>query len=218
MSFLRVEHGMSRFIYIIDDDVDFRNSLRSLLSARGCFHLLPFASGDAFLAAQREEFEGVILLDDLMPGSSGLDVLRHLAERRVRWPVIMLAGEGDTNFAVQAMKLGAFDYLEKPVRAPDLIACIDSAFARIDCIDQEERFVDRACERIARLSERELEVLKLVVAGLSNKQVAYKLDISLRTVEVHRANIMDKLDAHSVAEAIRLAIGARLVPLHAATT
>jgi two-component system response regulator FixJ len=179
---------------------------------------LPFASGDAFLAAQREEFEGVILLDDLMPGSSGLDVLRHLAERRVRWPVIMLAGEGDTNFAVQAMKLGAFDYLEKPVRAPDLIACIDSAFARIDCIDQEERFVDRACERIARLSERELEVLKLVVAGLSNKQVAYKLDISLRTVEVHRANIMDKLDAHSVAEAIRLAIGARLVPLHAATT
>jgi two-component system response regulator FixJ len=209
---------MSRFIYIVDDDDEFRNSLRSLLATRGSFHLLPFASGDAFLACQPEEFEGVVLLDNLMPGSSGLDVLRDLSERRVRWPVIMLAGEGDIVTAVQAMKLGAFDYLEKSVPPPDLFACIDSAFARIDRIDLDERFVDRACERVARLTERELEVLKLVVAGLSNKQVAYKLDISLRTVEVHRAHIMDKLDAQSVAEAIRLAIAARLVPLHAVTT
>ena len=206
---------MYRFVYLVDDDKSYRNSLRSLLETRGNMYLIPYDTGDDFLAARPEDL-GVVLLDNRMPGSSGLEVLEKLREREGRWPVIMLTGYGDVATAVQAMKLGAVNYLEKPHRAEALFESLDEAFHQIEDASDGARFARRAKTAITRLSGRERQVLELLVAGFSNKEIGLKLDLSLRTVELYRGKMMDTLGAESLAEAICLAVAAGLMPLHAA--
>jgi two-component system response regulator FixJ len=206
---------MYRFVYLVDDDKNYRNSLRSLLETRGKMHLIPYDTGDDFLAARPED-QGVVLLDNRMPGSSGLEVLEKLREREGRWPVIILTGYGDITTAVQAMKLGAVNYLEKPHRAEALFEALDEAFHQIEDASDGARFARRAKSAIARLSERERQVLELLTAGFSNKEIGIKLDLSLRTIELYRGKMMDSLAAESLAEAVCLAVAGGLAPLHAA--
>ncbi|MEZ0241948.1 MAG: response regulator transcription factor [Sphingomonas sp.] len=202
---------MTRTIYIVDDDDAVRASLHSLLSVRADLVIRSYRSGDAFLAEARELDSGVLLLDFHMPGASGLDVLHSLGDSTTFVPII-LTGQGNVSLAVQAMKAGALDFIEKPYEADQLLQIVDSAFARLEADTDAAARVDQAAAKIARLSPRETDVLKGLIEGRSNKVIAYELDISPRTVEIYRANLMEKLEVRSLSEALRVAFAAGLFP------
>ena len=202
---------MSKTIYIVDDDDAVRASLHSLLSVQADLIVRGYRSGDAFLEETGELDPGVVLLDFHMPGSNGLDVLKAL-ERNVRFVPIILTGQGNVGLAVQAMKAGALDFVEKPYDARTLMAAIDQAFAQLDQGGEAEARVQAARAKIALLSPRETDTLKGLIEGRSNKVIAYELDISPRTVEIYRANLMEKLDVRSLSEALRIAFAAGMVP------
>lgn len=197
---------MTRFVYIVEDEAEVRESLRTLLLTRKDLHLIPFKSGDAFVDGLEDHEPGCVLLDLVMPGLHGLEVMERLAARPEHWPTIVLTGYGNVPTAVQAMKLGAVDYLEKPYAAEDLFAALDAAHQRLDQREADGHAERDAQDRLARLSAREREVMQAVVDGCSNKQVAERLGISLRTVEVHRASIMSKLEVTSIAGLVRAAL------------
>ncbi|SEN79153.1 two component transcriptional regulator, LuxR family [Sphingomonas gellani] len=197
---------MTRFVYIVDDEAEVRESLRALLQTRRDLHLVPFRSGDAFMEAMEEHEPGCVLLDLLMPGMHGMDLLEQVSQREDAWPTVVLTGHGDVASAVRAIKLGAIDYLEKPYRAELLFAAVDAAHDRLSALEAESQFRRAARERLARLTTRELEVLDAILEGLSNKRIAERLGVSLRTVEVHRASIMTKLESGSVAALVRTAL------------
>ncbi len=202
---------MIHFINIVDDDEAVRSSLYTLLATRKNLMIRLFKSGDEFLAAFDELEGGVVLLDIHMPGASGLDVLRIMREDNRGFAAIVITGQGDIGMAVQAMKLGAFDFIEKPYDHVTLFGAIDACTARLG---RESASVERARaarERIRSLSDRELETLLLLIDGKANKQVALALNVSPRTVEVHRANLMAKLDVGSLPEAVRLAFAAGII-------
>jgi two-component system response regulator FixJ len=202
---------MTRTIYIVDDDDAVRASLHSLLSVRADLVIRSYRSGDAFLAEAGELDSGVLLLDFHMPGASGLDVL-HTLNGGSNFVPIILTGQGNVGLAVQAMKAGALDFIEKPYEADQLLQIVDSAFSRLEADSDAAARVDQAAAKIAKLSPRETDVLKGLIEGRSNKVIAYELDISPRTVEIYRANLMEKLEVRSLSEALRVAFAAGLFP------
>ncbi len=198
-----------RLIHLIDDDDAVRRSASFLLKTSG-FAVETWSSGVDFLRASKQVSAGCILLDVRMPEMDGLEVQRELNARGVAMPVIVLTGHGDIATAVQAMKEGAVDFLEKPFERDALLRAIDAAFTRLDQAGTLAMAERDARVRIAALTPREQDVLRGLVRGHPNKTIAYDLGISPRTVEVHRANLMSKLEVRSLSEALRLAFGAGL--------
>ena len=198
-----------RLIHIIDDEESVRKSASFLLRISG-FETRSYSSGVAFLREAMHAPMGCILLDIRMPEMDGLEVQRELNARGIKMPVIVLTGHGDVGIAVQAMKGGAIDFLEKPFEKEHLLEAIGAAFDRIENWQGETSAQHAAQIRIDVLSQREQEVLRGLVRGHPNKTIAYDLGISPRTIEVHRANLMSKLKARNLSEALRIAFSAGL--------
>lgn len=198
-----------RIVHLVDDEESIRKSAGFMLKTSG-FAVQTYASGIAFLKAVKTAEPGCILLDVRMPGMDGLEVQEVLAERGVTMPVIVLTGHGDVGIAVRVMKAGAVDFLEKPFEKTALLASIGVAFSRLDKSDARSLREAEARVRVAVLTPREREVLIGLANGFPNKTIAYDLDISTRTVEVHRANLMTKLEVHSLSDALRIAFAAGL--------
>ncbi|PZO87023.1 MAG: DNA-binding response regulator [Sphingomonas sanxanigenens] len=198
-----------RLIHLVDDEESIRRSAGFMLRTSG-FEVKVYASGVEFLKELKVAEAGCILLDVRMPGMDGLEVQAELATRGVGMPVIVLTGHGDVAIAVQAMKNGAVDFLEKPFEKARLLAAIEEGFRRLDDRGEAMSSAREASVRLAALTPRETDVLRGLVRGHPNKTIAYDLGISPRTVEVHRANLMAKLDVHSLSEALRLAFAAGL--------
>jgi two-component system response regulator FixJ len=168
----------------------------------------PFASGLDFLEALPDLEPGCILLDLRMPQMDGFAVMDAIAERKIDWPIIVMTGHGEVPVAVRAMKQGAVDFVEKPFSEQTLLACFTQAFGVLKEREEAGSRQRKAHERAALLTGREREVLQCLLAGLSNKEIAQSLGISLRTVEMHRGNMMDRLQASSLAEALTIALEA----------
>lgn len=205
---------MIRNIYVVDDDDPVRMSLQRLLAFQSNLIIRGFRSGDAFLEQVDELEPGVLLLDFHMPGSTGMDVLKDLAAkpRKSRFVSIILTGQGNIGMAVQAMKAGAMDFLEKPYEPERLLEVVERAFGRLEQDSAAAAGLEAAQAKIAKLSPRETEVLKGLIEGRPNKIIAHELDLSPRTVEIYRANVMDKLEVRSLSEALRIAFAAGLIP------
>jgi FixJ family two-component response regulator len=199
-------------VFIVDDDPLFRRALQRLLTTNG-FPARVFCSAREFLdQGAKMPAVGCLLLDVKMPGLSGMDLQAELKQRGLRLPIVFITGHGTVPMGVRAMKEGAVDFLQKPFDAQTLIATIRQAVARSrqevaeqnECLDLEQRFCS--------LSRRECDVFRLVVKGLLNKQIAYELGIVEQTVKVHRARVMDKMQADSLSELVRMAETLRLPP------
>ena len=203
---------LTRLVHIVDDDEWVRESASILLDSAG-YDIVAHESGVAFLETLPELEPGCVILDMHMPVLTGLQVQEQLAARGVHWPVIVLTGQGDIGIAVQAMKNGAFEFLEKPYENNHLLQALTEAFEKIDQIHEESAREASARVRIESLSQRELQVVQGLLAGLPNKLIAYELDLSTRTVEIYRANAMDKLKASSLSTALRIAMTAGVQPL-----
>ena len=194
-------------VYVIDDEGDVRRSLGFFLKTAG-FLPRPFLSGEDFLADAPRLAPGCVLLDVRLGGISGLEVIEQLGARRSRLPVIIMTGHGDIATAVQAMKLGAIDFLEKPFGEDALAKALRRGF---ELLEQRSRAADERQEAerlIESLSPREHNVLALLSEGKSNKEVANLLDLSVRTVEMHRAAMFDRLSVRSLPEALKIAFRA----------
>ena len=207
---------VDRTVHVVDDDPAVRRSLERLLDAAG-FHVVSYQSPAAFLNAASGLSAGCVLLDIRMPGVDGLEVQARLNRLRVNLPVIVMTGHGDVPSAVRAMKAGAVDFLEKPFDDETLLNAIGGAFAKASRLIGD-REAERAAQRIAALSPREREVLDALLAGRPNTVIAFDLNISVRTVEVHRARMMERLGTKQFADAIRLAVMAKLAPRNRAGT
>jgi two-component system response regulator FixJ len=200
-----------RMMHIVDDDDVVRESASMLLESAG-YTVITYASGPEFLATFDAAIPSCILLDIHMPQMDGLEVQRRLQESGVAFPVIVLTGQGDVSIAVQAMKNGAFEFLEKPYLNEILLEAVRDAFSRLEATSEDRAMTAQARERVAKLTNRELQVMRALLAGLPNKLIAYEFDLSIRTVEIHRAHVMDKLDARSLSTAVRVALAAGVEP------
>ncbi len=196
-----------RKIYLIDDDEAIRRSASFMLKTSG-FDVETFASGVNFLKVARSLDPGCVLLDVRMPEIDGLAVQANMKEHGIALPVIVMTGHGDVTVAVAAMKAGAVDFLEKPFEKAELLAAMDNGFARIEQTVYREERAALAVIRLAALTPRECDVLKGLVHGLPNKTIAFNLGISPRTVEIHRAHLMTKLNVRSLSEVLRIAFAA----------
>jgi two-component system, LuxR family, response regulator FixJ len=197
-------------VHVIDDDEALRDSLTFLLrTAR--LDVLSYPSATAFLEALPEANLSCVITDVRMPGMSGIDLLRRLRERKISVPVIVITGHGDIPLAVEAMRIGAVDFLEKPFDDEVLIASVKTALRQKE--GEAKRHGERAEieGRLAALSNRERDVLGGLVAGRANKQIAFDLGISPRTVEIYRANLMSKMQAGSLSDLVRMALIAEIV-------
>jgi len=191
-------------VFIIDDDPSVRKSLSRLVRSLG-FGSESFASAEEFLGRERYDGVGCIVLDVRMPGLSGMELQNELVKGEFSMPIIFITGHGDIPMSVQAMKKGAVDFLPKPFDDDELLEAVQKAIEK-DREAKAERSATRdILTRIERLTTRECEILRYVITGMLNKQIAFKLDIAEKTVKVHRGRIMEKLGAHSVAELVRLA-------------
>ena len=192
-------------VFVIDDDQAVRDSLGLLLKSMGIEAQL-FESAQAFLDDYDRDWQGCIVLDIRMPGMSGIELHKQLIELRCTMPVIFVTGHGDVPMAVDAMHDGAFDFIQKPFRDQELLDRINQALTwDIEHRSEEER--KRAVqERFDTLTPREREVMDCVVRGLANKVIAMDLDLSQRTVEIHRARVMEKMHARSLADLVRMAM------------
>ena len=194
-------------VHVVDDDAAVRNSLNLLLESAG-MSVRTYNSATAFLAAMPTLGPGCVLTDVRMPGLDGLELQRRLAGFGARLPVIVMTGHGDVPIAVEALKVGAADFLEKPFDDAQLLAAVTSALAASQQKRDEENAVAQITARIATLTPREREVLDRLVAGQPNKTIAYDLGSSPRTVEVHRARVMEKMGVRSLPELVRITIAA----------
>lgn len=193
-------------VFVVDDDQAARDSLAALLGVAG-HQVHTFQDGAAFLSVMTPETQGCVILDIRMPGMTGLDVHETMKDRHIALPVILVTGHGDIAMAVKAIKNGAYGFIEKPYRADHLLGEVANALEH----DAEQRLratlpkseIER---RLAALTPREAEVMAGVTQGLMNKQIAGELGISDRTVEIHRARVMEKMQAGSLAELIRLSV------------
>jgi two-component system response regulator FixJ len=190
-------------VFVVDDDPDVRDSLASLLSSAN-FRVETFDSARSFLTSDALSRTGCLVADVRMPDMDGLELQEEIGKRKSKLPVIIITGHGDVPLAVRAMKAGAVDFLEKPFEEDRLIESIRRAFATGSAIQSQAKAVEAVSARIAQLTGREREVLSLVVAGRANKEIARALNISPRTVEIHRAHVMEKMEAESLAELVRL--------------
>ena len=197
--------GGSELVHIIDDDDALRDSLSFLLSSVG-IKTKSYETATGYSNDPERGACGCILTDVRMPGMSGIDLLRKLKSDGITVPVIVMTGHGDVPLAVEAMKLGALDFVEKPFNDDALIASVRSALgeAKRHSVHEEERKDIDA--RLAQLTARERQVLDGLVAGQPNKVIAYELGISPRTVEIYRANVMTKMQANSLSELVRMAL------------
>jgi FixJ family two-component response regulator len=194
----------SSTIFVVDDDSQLCATLALLLESSG-FRVHAYPSAEAFLAGYRPVRSGCIILDVGMPGMDGLTLQDTLARRGIQLPIIFLTGEGDVPEAVKAIKGGALDFLRKPVLSDQLLERISAALRYNHEHQDEIAKKEHAIERLERLTRREREILALLVSGMSNKKIGQKLDISHRTVEVHRSRIMEKMSAGSLPELIETA-------------
>lgn len=198
-----------KLVHIVDDEDAVRRSIGYMLKTAG-YAVESWASGAAFLRDARHAEEGCILLDIRMPEMDGMAVQAALSERGITMPVVIMTGHGDISIAVQAMKGGAVDFLEKPFDKASLLGALEAAFARIDAADGAAARAAQADQILGGLTPRERDVLEGLAKGLPNKTIAYDLGISARTVEVHRANLMTKLNVRSLSDALRIAFAAGL--------
>jgi FixJ family two-component response regulator len=194
-------------VLVVDDDEAVRSSLKLLLKSAGLASRA-YASAAEFLAAYDDRQPGCLVLDIRMPGMNGLELQDELNRRGAAVPVVFITGHGDVPMAVEAMRRGALDFLQKPFRDEDLIDRVHKALA----LDRDNRAQLEAreaiCRRLAGLTPREMQVLQLLTLGKSNKQMAGELGVSQRTVEIHRANLMHKAQATSVAQLVRMFLAA----------
>jgi two-component system response regulator FixJ len=193
-------------IHVVDDDQAVREGLSALLTAKG-YAVRLYASAEALLDAGPHGRPGCMVVDVRMPGMSGLELQRELKRRGETMPLIVITGHGDVPVAVAALKAGAVDFLEKPFDSDVLLAAIGEALAKPGAraaADADDR--EAASRRVAGLTPREREVMELVAAGLANKVIAHRLGIAVRTVEIHRAHVMEKTGARSLSELVRLVI------------
>jgi two-component system response regulator FixJ len=193
-------------IALIDDDEAVLDSLKLYFTASG-YAVSAFPEADSLLAALGEGLEPDCIVSDIrMPGLSGLDLQRELASRRIAIPLVLITGHGDIEMAVNAIKAGAHDFIEKPFEAQRLLATIEDAISKRSKAVEEEMELAEIAARVAELSERQRQVMDLAVRGLSNKQIASQLGISPRTVESYRAWVMERTGARNLAELVRLAM------------
>ena len=197
-------------IYVIDDDDAVRQSLEFLLKTAG-YAVCGFESGKAFLDVLPQLKSGCIITDVRMPEITGIDLLRHVKEAGVDIPVIVITGHGDISLAVDAMKLGAVDFLEKPFDEDQLMAALKSTLSRDADMAVQKAELSEINDKLAVLSNRERQVLDGLVAGNANKTIAFDLGISPRTVEIYRANLMTKMAANSLSDLVRMAMMAGIL-------
>ena len=193
-----------KLVHIVDDDDRVRRSVAFMLKHAG-YRVESHVSGVEFLKSFKSVERGCVLLDVCMPQMDGLEVQQEMAVRGIDMPVVILTGHGDITAAVKAMRAGAINFIEKPYEKEDLLHAIEEALSRIDRSDDREMKAGEAKIRLASLTGREHDVLKGLVAGYPNKTIAYDLGISPRTVEIYRANMMEKLRVRSLSEALRIA-------------
>jgi two-component system, LuxR family, response regulator FixJ len=199
-------------VYIVDDDPALRDSLLVLLDSKG-YRVQSFASAREFLTVAPSLPLGCLIVDIRMPEMDGLELGERLRAQALEFPMIVITGHADVPLAVQAMKGGAVDFIEKPFAAEQLLEGIEAARSRLAALPSElDPATAAAASRLALLSPREREVLEGLLDGLPNKSIAYDLAISPRTVEIHRARVMDKMGARSLSELIRLALAAGVRP------
>lgn len=195
--------GTDAVVYVVDDDHLVRRGLESLIKSIG-LHVESFASAADFLQAKRIDAPGCLVLDVRLPDLNGLDLQHRLVELKINTPIVFLTGHGDIPMTVRAMREGALEFLTKPVRGQDLLDAVQRAIARDRDLRKERDEIAQLRERFAALTPRETEVLKLVVVGLLNKQIADQLGASELTIKTHRAHVMEKTGASSLAHLVRM--------------
>lgn len=204
--------GSRSLVYVIDDDESMRRSIKRLLKAHG-FEAETFPSADDFLSLPRTVRPSCLVLDLSLPGMSGIDLQKEMERRKLDLPIVFITGHGDIPKSVEAMKGGAVDFLPKPFSAKALLEAVELAMARAR--GGEKKRLERAeiDRRVSALTPRELAVMKLVITGMLNKQIASELGTSVKTIKVHRSRVMRKMEAESVADLVRLAEKAGIVVL-----
>ena len=196
-------------IQVVDDDDAVRDSLQLLLGSAG-YRTRGWSSGPALLASAATLEPGCVIVDVRMPDMDGVTLLGKLRERGIRHPVIVMTGHADVPLAVRAMRAGAIDFIEKPFADAVILQSLEAALDR--GLHPEARHAADAATRMTALTPREREVLQALVAGLPNKSIAYDLGISARTVEIHRSRVMEKMQARSLSELVRLGLAAGINP------
>lgn len=200
------QSGCSTELFIVDDDACVRDALSAVLTEQG-YQVTGFSEGDSFLAIARSRRPSCVLLDIQMPGRSGLDVLRELQTRQYDVPVFIISARGDIPMAVHAIKQGAYDFIEKPFDLDDVVQKVAAAIETWQCRGQNSAAPDFAARNFqgrSQLTPREREVLAQIAGGASNKEAGRRLGISPRTIEVHRARIMEKIGAKNAADLVRI--------------
>ena len=192
-------------VHLIDDDEDVRRALAFLLGTAG-LAVRVYESASAFLDQDKALLAGCVVSDVRMPGIDGLELLRRLNASGIKLPVIIMTGHADVALAVEAMKIGATDFIEKPFSDDILLGAIEIALARTGKAGQDSTEIEQVRDRLQSLTSREKEVLKGLLAGHPNKTIAYDLGLSPRTVEVHRANLMTKMGAASLPDLVRMTL------------
>lgn len=190
-------------VFIVDDDPAIRIAMQALMESVHLQHEI-FGSADEFLEQFNDDRAGCLILDIRMPGLGGLELQDLLVQRHSTLPIIFITGHGDVPMAVEAMQKGAVDFIQKPFRDQDLLDRIHHALKADRERRVEQRQHSEVAERVARLTNREHEVFDLVVTGKANKVIAYELGVSQRTVEIHRARVMEKMEARSLADLVKL--------------
>jgi FixJ family two-component response regulator len=195
--------GADGIVFVVDDDSSIREAIKNLVGLEG-LRVETFGTAQDFLRSERPELPGCVVLDVELPGLSGLDLQRELTAHGINLPIVFITGYGDIPMSVRAMKAGAMEFLTKPFRDQDLLDAIHQALERDQVVRQHSREIAELRERFEALTSREREVMSMVVAGMLNKQIGFELGISEITVKIHRGRVMNKMDAQSVAELVRM--------------